>query len=78
MLSLRTIGNEDVAHLQQAFNGFWFWAAIRSINASPRFCGEHLVAGEIFEFFRIRKSVKISSAEVAFTVHAKAMQSAWS
>lgn len=31
MLSLRTIGNEDVAHLQQAFNGFWFWAAIRGV-----------------------------------------------
>jgi hypothetical protein len=24
MLSLRTIGNDDAAHLKQAFNGFWF------------------------------------------------------
>jgi hypothetical protein len=31
MLSLRTIGNEDMAHLQQAFNGFWFWKAIRGV-----------------------------------------------
>src|SRR5215211_1970324 len=31
MLSLRTIGNEDMAHLQQAFNGFWFWEAIRGV-----------------------------------------------
>jgi len=31
MLSLRTIGNEDVTHLQQAFDGFWFWATIRGV-----------------------------------------------
>ena len=39
MLSLRTIGNEDVTHLQLAFNGFWFWSVIRSVMQVLAFVG---------------------------------------
>ena len=35
MLSLNHIRNDDVTHLQQAFNGFWFWAAIRGAPDHP-------------------------------------------
>jgi hypothetical protein len=39
MLSLQTIANEDVAHLQQAFDGFWFWEAIRGVMQVFAFVG---------------------------------------
>jgi hypothetical protein len=42
MLSLQTIRNEDVAQLQQAFNGFWFWEAIRGVIQVLAFVGNLL------------------------------------
>jgi hypothetical protein len=38
MLSLRHIGNEDVASLQQAFDGFRLWGGVRTVLQTLAFC----------------------------------------
>jgi hypothetical protein len=48
MLSLRNIGDENVVHLQQAFNGFWFWSAIRGAMQVMAFVGNLWSLGEVF------------------------------
>jgi hypothetical protein len=39
MLSLRYTGNDDLMHLRQAFDGFWFWSAIRGVMQVLAFLG---------------------------------------
>jgi len=53
MLSLRTIGNDNVAGLQQAFNGFWFWSAIRGVLQVLAF------AGNLWSLIEILRSPKL-------------------
>jgi len=53
MLSLRTIGNDNVAGLLQAFNGFWFWSAIRGVLQVLAF------AGNLWSLIEILRSPKL-------------------
>jgi hypothetical protein len=57
MLRLRTIGrNDDVAHLQLAFNGFWFWSLIRGVMQSLAF------VGNLWSLVEILRSTKVNDA----------------
>jgi hypothetical protein len=56
MLRLRTIGNEDVAHLQLAFNGFWFWSVIRGVMQVLAF------VGNLWSLVEILRSAKVNGA----------------
>jgi hypothetical protein len=53
MLSLRSIGNDDLAHLQQAFDSFWFWSSIRGVLQVLAFGGNLWSLAEILRTAKI-------------------------
>jgi len=55
MLSLREIGNEDVIHLQEAFDGFRFWSAIRGVVQVLAYAGNLWSLVEIFRSAKINR-----------------------
>jgi hypothetical protein len=52
MLSLRRTGNGDLIHLQQAFDGFWFWSAIRGVMQVMAFAGNLWSLAEVMRSSR--------------------------